>query len=242
MTESEWLSSEDPAAMLHVMASGIDSAGTRIGSDRKLRLLIAAGMRIVLPESKLIPQVELMADDRSIPPDGRWWPTDADPLDGARCVITASRNEKSLIRLACVLRDIIGNPWCPVALAPEEPGDAFKALDILFRESRREPKASYLPRSVLTWNAGIVTLLAESVYDERNPDGTLEPVRLAILADALEEAGCDNAELLAHLRGLEHRHAVLSGGLVSREPCVWSPLRGPHVRGCWALDLILGKE
>ena len=49
--------------------------------------------------------------------------------------------------------------------------------------------------------------------------GHLDPVRLAILADALEEAGCNSIDILAHLR---------------------SP--GPHVRGCWALDLILGKE
>ena len=47
----------------------------------------------------------------------------------------------------------------------------------------------------------------------------LDPDRLAVLADALEEAGCDNADLLSHLRG-----------------------PGPHVRGCWALDLLLGKE
>jgi hypothetical protein len=42
--------------------------------------------------------------------------------------------------------------------------------------------------------------------------------RLPILADALEDAGCDSAKVLAHLRG-----------------------EGPHVRGCWAVDLILGK-
>jgi hypothetical protein len=39
-----------------------------------------------------------------------------------------------------------------------------------------------------------------------------------VLADALEGAGCDNPDLLGHLRG-----------------------PGPHVRGCWALDLLLGK-
>lgn len=49
-------------------------------------------------------------------------------------------------------------------------------------------------------------------------DGTLDPVRLAILADALEDADCDHADLLTHLRG-----------------------PGPHVRGCWAVDLLLGK-
>ena len=57
-------------------------------------------------------------------------------------------------------------------------------------------------------------------YDERlMPSGELDLGRLAVLSDALEEAGCTSAEILTHLR---------------------SP--GPHVRGCWALDLILGKS
>jgi hypothetical protein len=42
---------------------------------------------------------------------------------------------------------------------------------------------------------------------------------MGVLADALEESGCDNADILGHLRG-----------------------DGDHVRGCWAVDLILGKE
>jgi hypothetical protein len=46
--------------------------------------------------------------------------------------------------------------------------------------------------------------------------GLLDPDRLPILADALEEAGCDNADILGHLRG-----------------------PGPHWRGCWPLDLLL---
>ncbi len=49
--------------------------------------------------------------------------------------------------------------------------------------------------------------------------GTLDNDRLAVLCDALEEAGCDDAAIIEHLR---------------------SP--GPHVRGCWALDLLLNKE
>ncbi len=61
--------------------------------------------------------------------------------------------------------------------------------------------------------------VAEAAYSERSlPSNQLDAARLAILADALEEAGCLDAELLAHLR---------------------SP--GAHVRGCWALDLVLGR-
>ena len=68
-------------------------------------------------------------------------------------------------------------------------------------------------------------------------DGTLDPFRLAVLSDALEEAGCGNEWLLRHLRGEEvvpSPHMLKTG--------FWQPLRAPHVRGCWALDLILGKE
>jgi hypothetical protein len=65
-----------------------------------------------------------------------------------------------------------------------------------------------------------VVALAQAAYEGRElPAGTLDPTRLADLADALEEAGCDQADVLAHLR---------------------SP--GPHVRGCWVLDLLLGKS
>jgi hypothetical protein len=66
---------------------------------------------------------------------------------------------------------------------------------------------------VLTWNDGTVRRLAEAIYEERAFG------RLPILADALLDAGCDNEELIAHCRS-----------------------EGPHVRGCWAVDLILGKS
>ena len=62
------------------------------------------------------------------------------------------------------------------------------------------------------WRTATVTALAAGIYADRAFD------RLPVLADALDDAGCDAADLLAHLRG-----------------------DGPHVRGCWALDLVLGK-
>ncbi|MDB5306924.1 MAG: hypothetical protein JWO38_1126 [Gemmataceae bacterium] len=64
-----------------------------------------------------------------------------------------------------------------------------------------------------TWLTPTVLSLAEAVYADRTLD------RLPILADALQDAGCENPDLLTHLRG-----------------------EGPHVRGCWAVDLLLGKE
>jgi hypothetical protein len=64
-----------------------------------------------------------------------------------------------------------------------------------------------------------VLSLAQAAYEERNlPSGTLDNARLAVLADALEDAGASGA-ILEHLRS-----------------------EGPHVRGCFAVDLLLGKE
>ena len=70
-----------------------------------------------------------------------------------------------------------------------------------------------------SWLTSNVVGLARAAHEERVlPAGTLKPVRLAILADALEDAGCDNADILRRLRG-----------------------PGPHVRGCWVVDLLLKK-
>jgi hypothetical protein len=62
------------------------------------------------------------------------------------------------------------------------------------------------------WRTSDVTLLARGTYEERAFD------RMPILADALQDAGCDSDEVLRHCRGA-----------------------GPHVRGCWVVDLVLGK-
>ena len=66
---------------------------------------------------------------------------------------------------------------------------------------------------VPAWRTPKVVALAQAIYDARTFD------RMPELADALQKAGCDNSEILAHCRG-----------------------PGPHVRGCWVVDLLLGKE
>jgi hypothetical protein len=63
------------------------------------------------------------------------------------------------------------------------------------------------------WRTETVKLLTEGITAEGKFD------RLPILADALEEAGCDDADILSHCRGPE-----------------------PHVRGCWVVDLIRGTH
>jgi hypothetical protein len=90
---------------------------------------------------------------------------------------------------AALVRDVFGNPFRAASLDP-------------------------------AWLTPDVLSLAQAAYEERTlPAGTLDPARLALLADALEDAGCGDADILSHLRG-----------------------EGPHVRGCWAVDLCLGRE
>jgi hypothetical protein len=64
----------------------------------------------------------------------------------------------------------------------------------------------------LTWKEGMVPKLARAIYDGRHFD------RMPILADALEEAGCTDPDIMAHCRET-----------------------GAHVRGCWLVDLLVGK-
>jgi hypothetical protein len=67
--------------------------------------------------------------------------------------------------------------------------------------------------SVRAWNSGCVVKLSRAMYEERRFED------LPVLADALEEAGCTDAEVLTHCR-----------------------LPGDHVRGCWVVDLLLGRR
>jgi hypothetical protein len=109
---------------------------------------------------------------------------------GGRWDVTILQEERS--QIADTIRDIFGNPFGRVNLS----------------------------LAVLGWNDATVVRLGRAAYDERRmPAGTLDNQRLAVLADALEEAGCIAASILGHLRGL-----------------------GPHVRGCWGVDLVIGKE
>ena len=63
------------------------------------------------------------------------------------------------------------------------------------------------------WQTTDVLSLARAIYEDRAID------RMPILADALMDAGCDNEGILSHCRS-----------------------EGRHVRGCWVVDLVLGKE
>jgi hypothetical protein len=91
------------------------------------------------------------------------------------------------------------------AFRPQHPRQADLVRDIFgnpFRPVSLDP----------SWLTSTVRTLAEGIYAERAFD------RLPILADALQDAGCADPDMLDHCRG-----------------------SGSHVRGCWVVDLVLGK-
>ncbi len=106
--------------------------------------------------------------------------------------------------------------WEDAAKRPEQEQQAALLREIFgplpFRPVTIEP-------SLLGWHEGLVVRLAQAAYEQRSlPDGGLDASRLAVLADALEEAGCRDEEVLRHLREQDE-----------------------HWRGCWVLDRLLDK-
>lgn len=233
MTESEWLASSDPAAMLKWLIQydhdwqGLSRLpGPEVQpSDRKLRLFAQYVSYPIIAEATgegypSYPRAYLQGFIQG--PNQHW---------------------------ANLLRDIVGNPFRPVEI--REPAE--------FSDPTGQSGTVRLPRRIPRWLTPQVLSVAHKAYDDtgRIEDGSLDPVTLAVLSDAMEEAGCDNEEILRHLRGYRpcqfcrgnftdppERHTGALTGLCVQ--CLddhgWEQTPGPHVRGCWVLDLILGKS
>ncbi len=224
MTEAEWLKSSGPSMMLEWLK------GRRI-KVRKLRLFAAScGRRLWdwLTDERSKAAITALEEYADSP--GKQ--ADKDRLQAAwRGAAAAQEEDQRMTPDAIATR---------AASAASEPCDAHWAarwglsltLDTARawkRSGERKALAGILrdvvgnPRAKLAFDTSLrspeIQGLAQATYDNRSmPSGELDLLRLAVLADALEEAGCIDDAILIHLR---------------------SP--GPHVRGCWALDLILGK-
>jgi hypothetical protein len=222
MDEAEWLGCSDPKPMLEFLR---DKA-----SDRKFRLFAVACCRWIwqlFPDERCRRAVEVaeqFADGKASEEElvAARNAASYSPIPG----LVAFKAVQASLTVAAY--DAVYPAWdtatadfafSAAAFPPDANPDAVtKEQAAILRDIFGNPFLSMAPGAI--WRTPSSVVLATAAYEERIlPAGTLDTQRLAVLADALEEAGCDNADILTHLRG-----------------------PGPHVRGCWAIDLLLGKE
>jgi hypothetical protein len=224
MTEAEWLACTDPSPMLEFL-------GDRASRRKCLLFACACERRLWAQpdcEREKVEAVESFADgaataervlaalqDIGIDSVSLESVTDLDPVAWAK--YEARDSAEFAANVATGTEESEDDRAWGAAYDAEKAVQAAQVRDIFGNPFRA---TSGIDGGWLRWNRGAVRRLAEAAYEERQlPSGHLDPARLAVLADALEEAGCTDAELLGHLRG-----------------------PGPHARGCWVLDLVLGKE
>src|SRR5262245_37533390 len=227
MTEAEWLTCEDPGLML--------IRGPFRSSMRKIRLFVVACCRRVwhLLEAESLRQAvtvfERFAEGEIDEEAFRAVARTSHPLVNYREEILSGQLREKIMYASYAVnsathclpgsgyRRALGLFACAGGHRAEEE----RAHADILREVFGNPFQLAVVRPVrLCSSEKVIINMATAIYEERSmPGGTLDQRRLAILSDALEESGCTDTALLSHLRGPD-----------------------AHVRGCWALDLILGRE
>jgi hypothetical protein len=212
VTEAEWLACPDPRLSL-VFLEGK-------ASERKARLFACGVGRSLWPylgdhrSRRVVEVAEMNADNLA---------TAAELARAEDAVLGAVRGTAS--RVAAW----VGNhgPWQAARMVMVTLRQAQTEIDAKSWRERLAGRALRILRCVfanpfrpatvssawLTWQDGLLVSMARQIYETRNF------ADMPILADALEEAGCTDADILNHCR----------------QP-------GEHVRGCWVVDLLLGKS
>lgn len=223
MTEAEWLACDDSDRMVrllyHTEASG-----------RKYRLFACAAVRMVERGEW---GVELDERVRAILAVAERF---ADGRATERERVAALRSTAKLVRehgtgfFSAARHTVEKDGWGPAARArymvayelsrtghEHQRGALYGRASAALANVLRECFGSLHLRPLAfdpAWRTSDVVALATGIYEENAFD------RMPILADALQDAGCACEDVLAHCRGAN----------------------AAHVRGCWALDLVVGKE
>ena len=242
MTEAEWLASDCPYLMLEHLdaitpsAESEDPAVWPVG--RKLRLFAVACCRriehlLTDPRSRAgLAMMERYVDGRATKADLR------KAIEGAAKVTWDYERETDgryqAATAACTALEDIQDDFQDIGEAAEHAADAVTGAipegtpyrDELYTAVHNDElnQQAALLRDIFgnpfrpvavdpSWLTSDVLALARGIYDERAFD------RMPILADALQDAGCDNDDVLTHCRDASR----------------------VHVRGCWVVDLLLGN-
>jgi hypothetical protein len=244
MTEAAWAISTNPEAMLKMVRPDV--------SERKLRLFACACARWFWtefddPRSRAaIEMAERYADGlasnaelraacqaaRAITRSIRWTTSEEWAAVGRHYSLRSIARDASQRRIRESVLQALRSTLHVAYLDGSHPDDggppnaASRMLGLRSMEALKPRLSDYLrdifaylfhetpalDPSVLACNDQAVRHVAQAIYEERDFE------RMPILADALEDAGCTDKTILAHCRG-----------------------GGPHVRGCWVVDLILGR-
>lgn len=214
MTEADWLTCSNPLPMLEVLRGN--------ASDRKLRLFACGWLKS---------EWNSLEDDRSrnaVAVASQFADGEVGPeiLDTARVLAEAAgtswEESGGIPNTLSEYEYILGHTMRQLAAAASK-RDAWSAA-YQVAERVQGPSQAALLRCIFgnafrtdqvmpPYPLSSVATFARQIYDDRAFD------RMPQLVITLEEAGCRDESILNHLRG-----------------------PGPHVRGCWVLDLVLGKE
>jgi hypothetical protein len=228
MTEEEWLACDDPARMLSFLA-----VSYRNMSARKLRLFAVYCCRDILspdtePEVRhAVEVVEQYAEGLATEEEVNaareavfhLW---LDYFGGAGPLLTTALG---------LISSAVDNPFRTAILGSQGAIEACEATDAYRRAARIQEieslqaawvrdifpspfRPKFVTRDWFRWNHGTALIIAHQMYESRDFGA------MPILADALQDAGCDNEDILNHCRDAS----------------------ATHVRGCWVVDLVLGKE
>jgi hypothetical protein len=220
MNEQQWLKCTDPEPMLQFLRGKV--------SARKLRLFACAccrRLRALLKDKNLcilIETIELYADGLARAKDlltpNQAYQKGKVRLCGAGAIVIAARTGLDFYRG-------ISKEEAAFNVARETSEMSLNALITQKKADRAMKVQSHILRDIIgnpflhrvdidsAWLTPTVKALAQVFYNDRRF------IDLPILADALEEVGCTNQQILNHCR----------------QP-------GVHVRGCWVVDSVLAKE
>jgi hypothetical protein len=215
MTEQEWLECTDPTAMLIFLFGPFAKLTDEVYLSRK-SLLLACACSTRLGEL-LPPLARRWQQHAALAAEGRYdKPSlhgEGEEADWELLSVMEHTTKEGLGRL---------HAFVDVWAWDDSPVRASDGSEV-FWDAERKEQATLIRdifcnpvRSITIdprWLTSTVVDLATAIYNERAFD------RLPILADALMDAGCDNEEIIGHCR---------------RD--------GPHVRGCWVVDKLLGKD
>ena len=207
MTEAEWLVSKDPDAMGAVVLP------RKRASARVMRLYVAAFWGWQSRRLKKSADRERL--QRRAAAVGEWAETNTEPQ--------AARAERVFVGFLASARDGFQRTYRAPGQWGSSGAPAREFAAGLLREVFGNPFATRRARKTdprrgrmfdAGWRTDTVLSLANQMYDSG------EFGAMAILADALQDAGCDNDDILSHCRDAKQA----------------------HVRGCWVCDLILEKQ